>query len=106
MFLKNINKYQKISKNIKNYQKISKRIKEIPSPDQFFYNFFRAYRLSIDRLPKFFIYFFLKVHLKISLNPKFQKFWGHSLILNSNMKLQGELFKRVKTFENKRKEAF
>jgi 5'-3' exonuclease len=29
---------------------------------------------AIDRLPKKFLYFFLKVQLKISLNPKFQNF--------------------------------
>ncbi len=29
---------------------------------------------AIDRLPKNFFYFFLKVQLKISLNPKFQNF--------------------------------
>jgi hypothetical protein len=29
---------------------------------------------SIDRLPKKKLYFFLKVQLKISLNPKFQNF--------------------------------
>jgi hypothetical protein len=28
----------------------------------------------IDRLPNFFLYFFLKIYLKISLNPKFQNF--------------------------------
>jgi hypothetical protein len=27
---------------------------------------------TINRLPNFFLYFFLKVHLKISLNTKFQ----------------------------------
>ncbi len=31
-------------------------------------------KFAIDRLPKFFLYFFLKVHLKISLNPKFKNF--------------------------------
>jgi hypothetical protein len=30
--------------------------------------------IRIDRLPKNFLYFFLKVHLKISLNPNFQNF--------------------------------
>jgi hypothetical protein len=30
--------------------------------------------ILIDRLPKKFSYFFLKVQLKISLNPKFQNF--------------------------------
>jgi hypothetical protein len=50
--------------------------------------------------------FFLESTFKNKLKSKFSEFLALSLILNSNLKLQRKLFKRVKTFENKRKEAF
>ncbi len=50
--------------------------------------------------------FFLENTIKNKLKSKISEFQGHQLILNSVLKLQRELFMGVKTFENKRKEAF
>ncbi len=57
-------------------------------------------------IAKIFFIFFLESTFKNKLKFKILEFLAHSLILNSNLKLQRKLFKRVKTFENKRKEAF
>jgi hypothetical protein len=57
-------------------------------------------------IAKIFFIFFLESTFKNKLESKISEFLEHSLILNSILKLQRKLFKRVKTFENKRKEAF
>jgi hypothetical protein len=49
--------------------------------------------------------FFLDSTFKNKLESKISEFLAHSLILNSNLKLQQKLFKRFKTFECKRKKA-
>jgi hypothetical protein len=68
-------------KNHKYFNRIPKRyisflvhaIDDIKS-ENFFFNFQSNKNEPIDRLPKKNLYFFLKVHSKISLNPKFQNF--------------------------------
>jgi hypothetical protein len=66
-----------------------------------------AVALSYNRpFAKIFFIFFLESTIKNKLKSKISEFLAHSLILNSVLKLQRELFMGVKTFENKRKETF
>jgi hypothetical protein len=53
---KNYRKYKSFSKNLTLFVELGRK------------------NLLLDRLPKKNLYFFLKVQLKISLNPKFQNF--------------------------------
>ncbi len=61
------------------------------------------FKFKYRPIAKIFFIFFLESTFKNKLKSKISEFQGHSLILNSVLKLQRKLFKRFKTFENKRK---